>query len=107
MSDQEVTDVVAWLASRGVRTRGSHTLLRITPSTRSLKMSNENMLSRRGLFMKIGMLFNGLVESAHAVPIVRFLLCSVTRGRGPPYLFWVILVRVADYALAEERRTRC
>src|SRR5260370_41493100 len=96
MSDQEVTDVVAWLASRGVRTRGSHTLLRITPSTRSLKMSNENMLSRRGLFMKIGMLFNALVAIALAFPIVRFLLSSVTRSRGHAYLSCVTLGRVSE-----------
>src|SRR5260370_17057760 len=103
MSDQEVTDVVAWLASRGVRTRGSHTLLRITPSTRSLKMSNENMLSRRGLFMKIGMLFNGLVAIALAFPIVRFLLSSVTRSRGHAYLSSVTLGRVTQFPQAEPR----
>ena len=29
-------------------------------------MSNENTLSRRGLFMKLGILFNGLVAAALA-----------------------------------------
>ena len=43
-------------------------------------MTNENNISRRGLFMKLGILFNGLVATALAVPIVRFLLSSVIRG---------------------------
>src|SRR5260370_41785100 len=60
-------------------------------------MSNENMLSRRGLFMKIGMLFNGLVAVALAFPILRFLLFSVTRGRGHAYLSWVTLRRVSEF----------
>ena len=49
-------------------------------------MSDENRLSRRGLFMKLGILFNGLVATALAVPIVRFLLrlgYSRTRKRLP------------------------
>jgi hypothetical protein len=33
-------------------------------------MPNENMLSRRGLLMKLGILFNGLVAAALAVPIL-------------------------------------
>ena len=45
-------------------------------------MPNENTISRRGLFMKIGILFNGLVATALAVPIVGFLLSSITRGRA-------------------------
>ena len=44
-------------------------------------MSNETMLTRRGLFMKLGIMFNGLVATALAVPIVQFLLSSITRGR--------------------------
>jgi len=60
-------------------------------------MSNENTLSRRGLFMKIGMLFNGLVAAALALPIVRFLSSSVTRGRGNAYLSWVPLGRVNEF----------
>ncbi len=45
-------------------------------------MPNENNISRRGLFMKMGMLFNGVVAAVLAVPIVRFLLSSITRGRA-------------------------
>lgn len=66
-------------------------------------MSNETTLSRRGLFMKMGILFNGLVATALAVPIVRFLLSSVTRGRANGYLSWVPLGSVSDFPEGETR----
>ena len=66
-------------------------------------MSNENLISRRGLFMKIGMLFNGLVATALAVPIVRFVLSSVTRGHGNGYLSWVPLGQVNEFPAGETR----
>jgi Rieske Fe-S protein len=66
-------------------------------------MSNENTISRRGLFMKVGILFNGLVATALAVPIVRFLLASVTRGRANAYLSWVTLGPVNEFPEGETR----
>ena len=45
-------------------------------------MPNDHTISRRGLFMKLGILFNGLVATALAVPILRYLLSSVTRARA-------------------------
>jgi Rieske Fe-S protein len=66
-------------------------------------MSNENTLSRRGLFMNIGMLINGLVATALALPIVGFLLSSVTRGRADSYLSWVPLGRVGEFPEGETR----
>jgi len=66
-------------------------------------MSNESTLSRRGLFMKLGILFNGVVALALAVPIVRFLLASITRGRGNAYLSWVQLGPVSQFPEGETR----
>ena len=66
-------------------------------------MSDEKMLSRRGFLMKMGILFNGLVATALAVPIVRFLLSSVTRGRSNGYLSWVALGRVNEFPEGETR----
>jgi quinol---cytochrome c reductase iron-sulfur subunit, bacillus type len=66
-------------------------------------MSNETMISRRGLLMKIGILFNGLVATALAVPIVGYLLSSVTRGRASAYLSWVPLGPVSDFPEGETR----
>ncbi len=66
-------------------------------------MTYENKISRRGMFMKLGILFNGLVATALAVPIVRFLLASVTRGHGSAYLSWVSLGRVNEFPEGETR----
>jgi Rieske Fe-S protein len=66
-------------------------------------MSDENMLSRRRFLMKVGILFNGLVATALAVPMVRFLLSSVTRGRSNAYLSWVALGRVNEFPEGETR----
>jgi Rieske Fe-S protein len=68
-------------------------------------MSDENMLSRRGLLMKLGILFNGVVASVIAVPIVRFLLSAITRGRSNAYLSWVDLGRVSEFPEGETRLT--
>ncbi len=53
--------------------------------------------------MKVGILFNGLVATALAVPIVRFLLSSVTRGRASAYLSWVPLGHVSEFPEGETR----
>ncbi len=51
------------------------------------RMSNENTLSRRGLFMKLGILLQrfGRIR-AGVVPVVGFVLSSITRGRSNAYL---------------------
>ena len=66
-------------------------------------MSEENTFSRRGLFMKLGILFNGLVASALAVPVVGFVLSSITRGRAGGYLSWVPLGSVNEFPEGETR----
>ena len=66
-------------------------------------MPNEPLLSRRGLLMKLGIAFNGLVAAALGVPIARFLLSSVTRGSGNAYLDWVPLGKISDFPEGELR----
>jgi Rieske Fe-S protein len=66
-------------------------------------MSTDNALSRRGLFMKLGILFNALVASALAVPVVRFVLSSVTQGRANAYLSWLPLGSVNEFPEGETR----
>ena len=66
-------------------------------------MLNENILTRRGLLMKMGILFNGVVAIALAVPVVRFLLSSITRGRANAYLAWVALGLVSEFPEGETR----
>ena len=66
-------------------------------------MPNEDTLSRRGLLMKLGLLLNGLVAAALAVPILRYLLSPVTRARGNAYFQWVSLGRVTEFPEGETR----
>jgi menaquinol-cytochrome c reductase iron-sulfur subunit len=65
--------------------------------------STEDTLSRRGFFMKLGILFNGFAAMVLAVPIVGFLLSSVTRGQGKGYLSWVRLGDVTNFPEGETR----
>jgi len=53
--------------------------------------------------MKLGMLFNGAVAATLAVPIVRFLLSSVTLSRENAYASWVPLAPVSDFPEGETR----
>jgi menaquinol-cytochrome c reductase iron-sulfur subunit len=66
-------------------------------------MPNENTLTRRGLFMKLGILFNGLVAAALAVPILGYVLSAFTRGRGNAYFEWVSLGKVSEFPEGETR----
>jgi Rieske Fe-S protein len=66
-------------------------------------MSNQTILTRRGLFMKIGIVFNGVVAAALAVPIVEFLFSSITRWHPNPYVSWVRLGPVSDFPEGETR----
>jgi menaquinol-cytochrome c reductase iron-sulfur subunit len=65
--------------------------------------SPEDTLSRRGFFMKLGILFNGFAAMVLAVPVVGFLLSSVTRGRADGYLSWVPLGRIDQFPEGETR----
>jgi menaquinol-cytochrome c reductase iron-sulfur subunit len=65
--------------------------------------SSDATLSRRGFFTKMGILFNGLVAAALAVPIGRFLLSSILRRHEDAYLSWVPLGRVGDFPEGETR----
>jgi Rieske Fe-S protein len=66
-------------------------------------MPNDTTMTRRGMLVKIGIFFNGLVAAALAVPIGRYLFSSVTRGRAGGYLSWVPLGPVAHFPEGETR----
>jgi len=65
--------------------------------------STDTIVSRRGFFMKLGILFNGFAAMVLAVPIVRFLSSSVTRGRANAYLSWVPLGSIDKFPEGETR----
>ena len=64
-------------------------------------MSNEILLTRRGLFMKLGVLLNGVVGVALAVPFVRYLFASAARASQA--LPWVKLGGVNQFPEGETR----
>jgi|SRR5579872_5926136 len=66
-------------------------------------MTTQNQPSRRSLLMKLGLICNGLVAAVLAVPVVRFLLSSVTRGRAHGYLSWVSLGSAGQFPAGETR----
>ena len=63
----------------------------------SISLENDTAITRRRLFMKVGIMFNGLVAVVLAVPIVRFLLSAVTREHEDEYLSWVTLGPVGQF----------
>ena len=63
----------------------------------------DTTITRRGMLVSIGIFVNGLVAAALTVPIGRYLLSSVTRGRGSAYLAWVPLGPVARFPEGETR----
>ena len=65
--------------------------------------SSNASVSRRGFFMKLGILFNGFAAIVLAVPVAGFLFSSVTRGRANAYLSWVPLGRIDQFPEGETR----
>jgi len=66
-------------------------------------MPEDKTITRRGMLVKIGILVNGVVAAALALPIGRYLLSSLTRGRGGAYLSWVPLGPVGQFPEGETR----
>src|SRR4029453_12019736 len=64
---------------------------------------DETTLTRRGMLMKVGILVNGVVAAAIGVPIVAYLLSSLSRGRGGKSLSWVPLGPVGQFPEGETR----
>ena len=65
--------------------------------------STDRTVSRRGFFTKMGILFNGFAALVLAAPFARYLLSSVTHGRGNGYLSWVPLGHVDEFPEGETR----
>lgn len=60
-------------------------------------------VTRRGFFMKLGILFNGLAATIVAIPIVGFLFSAITRGRANGYLSWVPIGKLSEFPEGETR----
>ena len=66
-------------------------------------MTPPNNLSRRGMLMKLGILFNAAVGTILAVPIVRYILSPVIRERKPGYESWLSLGALTQFPAGQTR----
>jgi len=60
-------------------------------------------LTRRDLFMKLGIFFNGIVAAILAVPIVRYLLSPVIREKKFGYESWLSLGGLEQFPAGQTR----
>jgi Rieske Fe-S protein len=66
-------------------------------------MTGTDGLSRRTLLVRLGLGFNLLAASILGVPIVRYILSPVTRGRRPGYESWLPLGALELFPEGETR----
>lgn len=66
-------------------------------------MKSPEEVSRRGMLMKIGLLFNGAVGIALAVPVVRYILSPVIREQRSGYESWVSLGPLGQFPEGQTR----
>jgi menaquinol-cytochrome c reductase iron-sulfur subunit len=66
-------------------------------------MTLPTRLTRRELFTKLGIFLNSLIAVILAVPIVRYLLSPVVRGRKEGYESWVPLGNVDQFPAGQTR----
>jgi Rieske Fe-S protein len=59
--------------------------------------------SRRGIFLKLGLLLNGAVGLMLAIPVVRYLFSPIARERKPGYRAWVSLGPVESFPAGQTR----
>lgn len=76
-----------------------------SPGSQSMNQQPQSAepLSRRWFLMKLGILFNTVVAVGLAIPIVRYLLATVSLGPSSTYLAWVPLGSVANFPEGETR----
>jgi nitrite reductase/ring-hydroxylating ferredoxin subunit len=66
-------------------------------------MTTPREITRRDLFMKLGIFLNGIVGVILAVPIVRYLLSPVARERKAGYESWIPLGNLEQFPSGETR----
>jgi len=66
-------------------------------------MSLPREITRRDLFVKIGIFLNGIVGVILSVPIVRYLLSPVARERRAGYESWIPLGNLEQFPSGETR----
>jgi menaquinol-cytochrome c reductase iron-sulfur subunit len=65
--------------------------------------TTERTTSRRGLFLKLGVLLNGAAALAFAIPIVRYIFEAFSRPHAKGYLSWTSLGPTSQFPEGETR----
>jgi menaquinol-cytochrome c reductase iron-sulfur subunit len=66
-------------------------------------MNAENGMSRRAALVKLGLFLNGVVGIFLAVPVVRYLLSPITRGKKIGYESWLPLGGLEQFPSGQTR----
>jgi len=66
-------------------------------------MSVPDGLSRRNMLLRLAMLFNGVVGVVLGIPVVRYILSPVTRGRQSGYQSWISLGSIDQFPSGQTR----
>jgi Rieske Fe-S protein len=66
-------------------------------------MSSTGGVTRRDLFVKAGILLNGIIGVILAVPIVRYLMSPISREGKPGYDSWIPLGSLEQFPSGETR----
>jgi Rieske Fe-S protein len=66
-------------------------------------MTSPDKLSRRGVLVKIGLLFNGAIGLILAVPVIGYILSPVIRSKKPGYDSWLSLGPLAEFPEGQTR----
>jgi nitrite reductase/ring-hydroxylating ferredoxin subunit len=87
----------------GRSSQGSHTDFFRGAGQRGPSMSEQQGMSRRTILVKVGIVLNGIVGAALAVPILRFLLSPVTREKKFGYESWLSLGGLEQFPAGQTR----
>ncbi len=64
---------------------------------------NEDGISRRMMLVNLGLFFNGIIAVIIGVPIIRYLLSPIARGRKPGYDSWLELGEISQFPAGQTR----
>jgi Rieske Fe-S protein len=74
-----------------------------TPGFEKASVPKETGMTRRAMLFKLGVLFNGFVAAALAVPIVRYLVGPAVQQRKTGYESWVLLGSLQQFPAGQTR----
>ncbi len=66
-------------------------------------MSDDQNVSRRQMFVKLGVLLNGAAALVLATPVVGYLLAPILRGEGGRYRKWISLGELDEFPEGQTR----